>query len=93
MSRLRLCSAREPGIRKLGIGRSFTPAGVCERNYPPDERTRRNISTQNTKSGAGEQFLLLGRDAKVRVKGVFCSQTYVYYYCYYYYYNYYNCYY
>ena len=33
------------------------------------------ISFQSTKSGAGEQFLLLGVMAKASVKGVFCSQT------------------
>ena len=37
-------------------------------NTPPDEKTRKNISLQNTTSGAGEQYLLLRRKAKVCVK-------------------------
>ena len=41
----------------------------------PWEMTPRNISFQNTKSGAGEQFLLLDCGGKAPVKGVSFSQT------------------
>ena len=49
--------------------------GVCEKNTPPDKKTGWNISFESTKSGAGLQFLLLGRMAKAHGKGVFLLQT------------------
>ena len=45
--------------------------GVCEKNTPPEKKTLGTISLQSTKSGAGEGFLLLGRMANARAKGVF----------------------
>ena len=39
-------------------------------NTPPERRTRRNTSFQNTKSGAGEQFLLQDCRAKADTKCV-----------------------
>ena len=44
--------------------------GVCKNNTPPDEKTDWKISSENTESGAGLQFLLLGRMAKARRKGM-----------------------
>ena len=41
----------------------------------PPERTRTNISFQNTKSVAGEQNPLQDCSAKADTKGVLCSQT------------------
>ena len=46
-------------------------ARVCEQNISPERRTQRNISFQNTKSGAGEQFLLQDCRARACAKGVF----------------------
>ena len=45
--------------------------GVCENKTPLDNKTGWNISFESTKSGAGLQFLLLGRMAKAHGKGVF----------------------
>ena len=45
--------------------------GVCEKEIPPDKNAGWKISFENTKSGAGLQFRLLGRMAKAPVKGVF----------------------
>ena len=42
-----------------------------KKNTPPEKRTLGNFSLKNTKSGAGEGFLLLGCMAKACVKGVF----------------------
>ena len=41
----------------------------------PDTRTGWRISFENTESGAGSRFLLLGRMAKAQAKGVCFSQT------------------
>ena len=49
--------------------------GVYEKVTPPDKKTGWKISFENTESGAGLQFLLLGRMAKARVKGVIILQT------------------
>ena len=77
----RLCSRpAEPASAKHSGTRFFHASlrgaklsyhtGVCAKNTPPDEKTCGNISLQNTKSGAGEQFLLLCCGAKARSKGV-----------------------
>ena len=50
---------------------SHSDTGACERNTPPENTTPWNISFQSTKSGAGLQFLQLGRMAKAQAKGVF----------------------
>ena len=42
---------------------------------PPENTTHCNISFQSTKSGAGEQFLLLDCRARACAKGMFFSQT------------------
>ena len=49
--------------------------GVCLKDTPPERRTRRFISFQNTKSGAGEQYLLLCCRAKAHLKGLHFSQA------------------
>lgn len=49
--------------------------GVCETKPPLESRTRVNISFRYTKSGSGEQFLLLHCRATARTKGVSFSQT------------------
>ena len=43
--------------------------GVSEENTPPEKTTRRKISCQSTKSGAGEQFLPLDCRATVSARG------------------------
>ena len=43
---------------------------VCERNTPPEKTACEKTSLQSTKSGAGEQFLLLLCMARARLKGV-----------------------
>ena len=48
--------------------------GVCEKSTP-DKKTGWKFSSENPKSGAGLQFLLLGHMAKAQAKGCFCSQT------------------
>ena len=74
------------GRRSSPGGRSRSPhpptrtymrwhTGVCGQNIPPDERTGWKISFENTESGTGLQFLLLGRMAKAHVKGMFLLQT------------------
>ena len=50
------------------------PVSVKE-NTPPDKKTGLKISSESAKSGAGLQFLLLGRMAKDHGKAMFCSQT------------------
>ena len=50
-----------------GLPQAYTD--VCEKNTPPDKKTGWKISPENTKSGAGLQFLLLGRRATALVKG------------------------
>ena len=52
---------------------------VCEKNTPSENNRHWNISFQITKSGAGEQFLPLDCRARARRKGVFLSQTLVWY--------------
>ena len=44
--------------------------GVCENNTPPDKKILGKLSLKNTKSGAGEEFLLLCCREKVLVKDV-----------------------
>ena len=57
---------------QLGAHPRHLPAqGVCEKNTPLEKKTGWKISSENTKSVAGLQFLLLGRMAKAQVKGVF----------------------
>ena len=49
-----------------------TLLSVCEKNNtPPDKKTGKQIRFECAKSGAGEQFMLLGRMAKAHVKGMF----------------------
>ena len=45
--------------------------GVREKNPPPKKKTLGQIGFQSTKSGAGEQFLLLGPRAKALTKEAF----------------------
>ena len=46
--------------------------GACEKNHSSgEEDTWGTSACKSTKSGAGEQFLLLGCTAKARAKGVF----------------------
>ena len=42
---------------KCQLSTSFVDTGVCEKNTPPEKKTLGKISL--TKSGDGEQFLLL----------------------------------
>ena len=44
--------------------------GVCEKNTPLETKTPGKLNFNNTKSGAGVQFLQLCCKAKARVKGV-----------------------
>ena len=46
-----------------------------KKNTPPYKKTGWEISFENTTSGAGLQFLPLGRMAKAQVKEAFFSQT------------------
>ena len=57
------------------LGENIDLAGVCENTTPPKKTTGGKLSSQNKKSGAAEQFPLLDRKAKARVKGVLVSQT------------------
>ena len=50
---------------------------VCEKNTPPENHIRGKISFQSTKSGAGEQFLLLDCKARAFAKGM-CIYIYIY---------------
>ena len=50
--------------------RAAIPVSVGEQN-PPEKKTHGEISFKKTKSGAGEQFLLLACSAKARTQGVF----------------------
>ena len=45
---------------------------VSVKNTPPEKETRGNISFKNTRSEAGQEFVLLSCRAKARVKGVIC---------------------
>ena len=47
------------------------PHWCLKKNTPPDKKTRGKSSFKTTKSGAGEEFLLLWCKATTRVKGVF----------------------
>ena len=46
-------------------------AASVNKNTPPDKKTGWEVGSESTKSGAGSQFLLLGRTAKAHGKG--CS--------------------
>ena len=60
----------------LQTGRgSFHHTVVCEKNTPPEKKTREHIGFGNTKSQAGEQLLLLDGRARACAKGVSISQT------------------
>ena len=64
-------SAKTNDVARLFISdASRRHTKVCEKNTPPEKRTLGKFSLQNTKSGAGEQLLLLGYVAKARAKGV-----------------------
>ena len=43
---------------------------MCEKKAPPDGKTLGSISLKSTKSGGGEQFLLLDCRATARRKGM-----------------------
>ena len=45
----------------------FRATSVCEKNTPPKKKTLGTIGSSNTKSGAGEQIMLLSCRAKARV--------------------------
>ena len=60
---------------------SILAAGVCEKDTPPEKSTHWNSSFQNTKSGAGEQFLLLDCRARACAKGLFFFHTHRYHSC------------
>ena len=47
------------------------PVSVNKNNTPPDKKAGWQICFESTKSETGLQFLLLGRMAKARAKGVF----------------------
>ena len=77
VSRLRLEAVNNLGLpycarEELSCGRN---TGVCEKSTPPEKSTHRNTSFQSTKSGAGEQFLLLHCRARACAKGFVFLQT------------------
>ena len=49
--------------------------GVCERYFPSEKKTFGSISSNNTKSWGGEQFMSFLCKAKARRKEMFVSQT------------------
>ena len=51
-------------VHTLVCGLVLYNTGVCEKHTPPEKKTFWSIGLQNTKSGAGDQFLLLGRRTK-----------------------------
>ena len=53
------------------VSERTTPAGVCENNTPPERKILGNISLKDTKSGAGEEFMLQDCRARACSKGVF----------------------
>ena len=59
-------------VRGAGFGIQID---VCEKNTPPEKKTCRKNSFQNTELGGGQQFLLLDCRARACTKGVFFSQT------------------
>ena len=60
-------------FRGIWITRIYT--GVCEKNTPRENDAHWNVSLQSTRSGAGEQFLLLDCRARACAEGLFFSQT------------------
>ena len=64
---------RTPDPQSARLARD--PYRCLEQNTPPENRALGEMSLNNTKSGAGEQFLLPGCLAKACVKGMFFSQT------------------
>ena len=42
----------------VGSRVATSDTGVCEKNIPPEKKTCGKVSSRNTNSGAGEQFLL-----------------------------------
>ena len=46
----------------------MSDTGVCEKNTPPERKTLWTISLKSTKSGTGEEFLLLFCRAEAYVK-------------------------
>ena len=62
---------RLDGLADRWVERNPANTAVCEKNIPPEKKTHRKISLKNTKSGVGEQFLLLDCMAKACAKGVF----------------------
>ena len=69
--RRRLCRRFAAVVAALSV--AVLDAGVCEQKHS-SKNTRWDISFQSTKSGAGLQFLLLGRMAKSQVKGMFVQR-------------------
>ena len=49
--------------------------GVCEKSTPPEKTTPGKISLNNSKSGTGEEFLLLDFSTKARRKGLLFTDT------------------
>ena len=49
--------------------------GVCEKSTPPEKNTLGTPNLKNTKSGGGEEFMLLSCRAEAHAKRVLCSQT------------------
>ena len=49
--------------------------GVCEKNNPLDKKTLRSMSLKSTRSGGGEQFLMLPCRAKARAARVLLSRA------------------
>ena len=53
------------------VGHARCDTGVCEQiNTSPDKKTLGSVGLKNTKSGGGDQFLLLDCRATARRKGV-----------------------
>ena len=62
------------GLRVRGVGScgQLGPAREdCEKTTPPDKKTLGSISLKSSRSGAGEQFLLLDCGAAAPMKGGF----------------------
>ena len=57
------------------MGNARAARGVCEQDAPPEKKTYGKTTSQSTKSGAGEQFLLQPYEAEAPVNGVSFSQT------------------
>ena len=63
------CQSRHVSHSRLMLDLAYIP--VSEKNTSADKKTGWKFSFENLQSGAGLQFLLLGRMAKAHVKGLF----------------------